>query len=191
MHQAPHPPSPLIADAASRCRCRARWKASAWFLLDWSIWCHQEICSKKAIQRQTVHYFPAWLPLVQEYFTRMIAPLTRSILEWYFMQIQQTHCIPIICISDTIIIIKQNKRTVYGMMGHALSRKWGICIKQSKQRRTSWIHKIWTLRMSEPNQETGFRLAGFKCMMKAGTNGQSRDSIRRPPANFDCTISVG
>ncbi len=47
------------------------------------------------------------------------------------------------------------------------------------------------MRMSDANQETGFRSAGFQCMMKAGTSARPRGSIRRPPANIDCTISVG
>ncbi len=65
---------------------------------------------------------------------------------------------------------------------------------------TSLIHIIvmqcvclicMNLKMSEPNQETGFRWAGFQCMMKAGTSVRARDLIRHQPANFDCTISVG
>ena len=47
------------------------------------------------------------------------------------------------------------------------------------------------MRMSDANQETGFRSAGFQCMMKAGTNVRPRGSIPLPPANIDCTISVG
>ncbi len=47
------------------------------------------------------------------------------------------------------------------------------------------------IKMSGRYQETGFRWAGFQCMMKAGTSVRARDSIRHQPAKFDCTISVG
>ena len=194
MQLPPIPPCSLIADAASRCPCRARWKASTWFLLDWSYWCHQEICSEKTIQRQTVHYFPAgyinispkWSCLWQGQFWNGISRfiscgfrkfssacfvLCRCLIFWTehvpSSHIQYVCLFVIICIMHIMIIV--SLISIIDMQ----------CL--------CWI----CMRMSEPNQETGFLLAGFQCMMKAGTNARGRDSIRRPPANFDCTISVG